>query len=138
MHNPRPGIIPREPWRRRGGRGCSGRTRRRVGVAAATPAALLLASTGGRGWRVRGRRAWCWRSWRSAEASGETDVEGGVGRLPSGVTETLFLHAKLCDRLRVRQRDEGEVGGGLAKVGVEAAEEVGEEDGVVDGHADIA
>ena len=71
-----------------------------------------------------------------AEA-GEVDVERGVGRLSSGVMKSLLLHAKVRDRLGVRQRDEGEVGGGLAEVGVEASKEVGEEDGVVDGHADV-
>ena len=64
-------------------------------------------------------------------------MEGGERSLPRRVTKALFLHAKVRDRLGVRRREEGEVGGGLAEVRVEAPKEIGEEDGVVDGHANV-
>ena len=65
-------------------------------------------------------------------------MEGGERSLPRRITETLLLHVKIRDRLGVHRRDEGEVGGRLAEVGVEATKEVGEEDGVIDVHADVA
>ena len=71
-------------------------------------------------------------------AGDEADVERGVGRLPSRVAKALFLHAKICNGLGIRPHDEGKVSGGPAEVGVEALKEVGEEDEVVDGHADAA